>query len=136
MTGGIRSKFREWLGVSNDVDPGESAEATFLLVYGELVIGTLSYSEGRWKFEYTEEFKERDDLRPLFRFRDKNEKYEQEDLWQFFMSRIPSAERTDVEEVVLEEEIDERDLIKLLETFGRRTSANPYELRIKELATN
>jgi hypothetical protein len=51
-------------------------------------------------------------------------------LWQFFAMRIPSLEQPEIEEILEREHIEELNSIRLLERFGKRTIANPFELKL------
>lgn len=51
------TKFTEWLGFRKPIQTPKDAETKFLLKYDDLVIGTLSVSGGKWKFEYSEELR-------------------------------------------------------------------------------
>jgi len=92
-------------------------------------VGTLSVADGTWKFEYSDEFRHQDDLRPLPEFPELSEPYESKELWQFFVMRIPSPEQAEVEEILKREHIQEDDAVSLLRRFGERTIANPFRLR-------
>ena len=119
----------EWLGFRKPMQAlPTKTEAKFLLKYDNLLIGTLSASGGNWKFEYSEEFKRRSDLRPIIEFPDISKIYERPDLWQFFASRIPSPEQNEVEEILKRENIEIDDAVGLLKRFGRKTITNPFEL--------
>jgi HipA-like protein len=104
-------------------------QAEFLLFLSNLLVGKLSVIEGRWQFKYSDEFKLKTELRPLVEFPDLDRVYENDELWQFFASRIPSTEQPDVETVLESENIAEDDLIALLKRFGKRTITNPFELK-------
>ena len=106
-----------------------NVQAEFLLFYGNLLVGKLSVIDGHWQFEYSEEFKLKADLRPLVEFPDLDKVYENQELWQFFASRIPSMEQPDVEDVLESENIAEDDVVALLRRFGTRTITNPFELK-------
>jgi HipA-like protein len=121
-------KAKEWLGFARTVKALPEAHAKFLLTYDHLLIGTLTVEDGIWKFEYSDKFKLADELRPIVEFPDLNKIYENEELWQFFASRIPSTEQPEVEEILKREHVDEDDAVGLLKLFGRRTIANPFEL--------
>ncbi len=110
--------------------PAPEAEAVFLLTYGDLLIGTLSAKQGLWHFEYSEEFRTQNDLRPILEMPNVNEVYQSPNLWQFFAMRIPSLEQPEIEEILEREHIEELDSIRLLERFGKRTIANPFELKL------
>ena len=108
--------------------PPPEATAVFLLKYGDLKIGTLSAKDGLWHFEYSIEFRKQGDLRPILELPDVNKVYESPSLWRFFEMRIPSLEQPEIEEILDRDHIDEDDSIKLLQRFGRRTIANPFDL--------
>ena len=96
----IMDRAKEWLGFAYTVKAPPEAHATFLLTYDELLIGRLSVGGGLWKFEYSDEFQKSDEFRPIIAFPDVHEKYENEELWQFFASRIPSTEQPEVEAIL------------------------------------
>ncbi|MCI0524091.1 MAG: HipA N-terminal domain-containing protein [Acidobacteria bacterium] len=121
-------KFIEWLGFNKSIQAPPGVRAKFLLKYGDLLVGTLSVQDGKWKFEYSDEFRRKDLLRPIVEFPDVNKTYESDELWQFFASRIPSPEQAEVEEILKRENIEEDDAVRLLQRFGKRTIANPFEL--------
>jgi HipA-like protein len=127
--GKIMDKAKDWLGFARQVKARPEVRAKFLLTYDGLLVGTLSVEDGVWKFEYSEDFRRSDDLRPLVEFPDVNRTYENEELWQFFASRIPSPEQPEVEEIIRREQIEEDDAVRLLQRFGERTIANPFELK-------
>ena len=106
------------------------AHAKFLLTYDDLLVGILSVEDGVWKFEYSDKFRSEDDFRPIVEFPDVSKTYVNEDLWQFFASRIPSTEQPEVEEILRREHVKEDDAVGLLKLFGKRTIANPFELTL------
>jgi hypothetical protein len=61
-------------------------------------------------------------------FPDVHKTYVNEELWQFFASRIPSTEQPEVEAILKREHVKEDDAVGLLKLFGKRTIANPFEL--------
>ena len=126
----IMDFFRNGLGLPRDVKAPPGVRAKFLLTYDDLLVGTLSVEDGIWRFEYSDEFRGSDDLRPLVEFPDVGKTYVNEELWQFFASRIPSSEQPEVEEIIKREHIQEGDAVRLLQQFGGRTIANPFELRL------
>lgn len=119
---------KEWLSFAQNVKASPEVYAKFLLTYDDLLVGTLSVEGGVWKFEYSEKFKTEDQLRPIVEFPDVNKIYVNEELWQFFASRIPSTEQPEVEEILKREHVNENDAVGLLKLFGKRTIANPFEL--------
>ena len=124
----LMDKAKEWLGFAHSVKAPPEAHAKFLLTYGDLLIGTLTVENGVWKFEYSDKFRLEDELRPLVEFPDVNKTYINEELWQFFASRIPSTEQPEVEQILKREHVEQDDAVALLKLFGKRTIANPFEL--------
>ena len=122
-------KLVDWLSFRKDVHAPPEVRATFQLTYDNLLIGILSANDGVWRFQYSDEFKAQDELRPLVDFPDLDKVYESTELWQFFMMRIPSPEQAEVEEILKREHIEEDDAISLLKRFGEHTIANPFRLR-------
>jgi HipA-like protein len=121
-------KFIEWLGFKKSIQAPPGVRAKFFLKFDDLLVGTLSVEDGLWTFEYSDEFRQSDLLRPIVEFPDVNKEYESPELWQFFASRIPSSEQAEVEEILRREHIAEDDAVSLLKRFGRRTVANPFRL--------
>ncbi len=119
---------KDWLASHKAIRVPPEIRAEFKLFYDDLLVGILSVADGTWRFEYSEEFKKQDDLRPLLEFSDLDQVYESKDLWQFFMMRIPSPEQAEVEEILKREHIEEDDAVSLLKRFGERTTANPFRL--------
>lgn len=126
----MMDRAKEWLGFARSVKAPPEAHAKFLLTYDGLLIGTLSVEDGVWKFAYSDEFRQSDDLRPIVEFPDVSKTYENEELWQFFAARIPSTEQSEVGEILKREHIEEDDAVSLLTRFGKRTVANPFELTL------
>ena len=124
----LMDKAKEWLGFAHSVKAPPEVHAKFLLTYGDLLVGTLTVEHGVWKFEYSDKFRSEDELRPLVEFPDVNKTYVNEDLWQFFASRIPSTEQPEVEQILRREHVEQDDAVALLKLFGKRTIANPFEL--------
>ena len=99
-------------------------EAAFNVNLGKLIIGTLTFSEGIWTFGYSDDFKLQNTISPLVNFPSKEKKYTTRELWPFFASRIPSSAQRQLGKTTIKE-----NPISLLKQFGKRTVANPYELR-------
>jgi len=55
--------------------------------------------------------------------------YNSEELYPFFVQRIPGLGQTKVKEAIAEENIDEHNEAALLKRFGRFTITNPFELQ-------
>ena len=98
-------------------------DATFNITLGKVLVGTLLYSDGVWRFSYSEEFKSQKHILPLTNVPSKEKTYSTRELWPFFASRIPSNAQMQIDKNNAEE-----DIVSLLRRFGGRTIANPYEL--------
>lgn len=103
-------------------------DATFVLRYEDLDIGTLRLHEGQWVFEYTEAFKEQSSVKPLVAFGDTRRRYVAESLWPFFIARLPSAAQPEIRQTIEREGLDGSSSLALLRRFGERTIANPFVL--------
>jgi len=125
----MKEVIRDWLAFRKAVEAPPESQAKFELYYDDILVGTLTVDRGVWRFEYSEQFKTQDDLRPLVEFPDVNEQYESKELWQFFVMRIPSPEQAEVEEILKREHIEEGDAVSLLKRFGERTINNPFRLK-------
>lgn len=112
-----------WSESQNDVFFSEEDNAEFNVNLGKLLVGTLLFAEGTWHFSYSNEFKAQNNILPLTNFPSKNKEYSAKELWPFFTSRIPSNAQMQIEKNAARE-----DLVKLLQKFGRKTVANPFEL--------
>ena len=124
----LMDRAKEWLGFAHSVKAPPEVRAKFLLTYEDLLVGILTVENGVWKFEYSDKFKSEDALRPIVEFPDVNKTYINEELWEFFASRIPSTKQAEVEQILRREHFAEDDAVALLKLFGKRTIANPFEL--------
>ena len=102
-----------------------------MLSYKDLLVGKLSWRNGRWTFSYSDAFRSQNEIAPLVGFLDVDRVYESSELWPFFVSRIPGTRRPKIRSIIDEEGIDERDLAALLTRFGRKTIANPFVLEAR-----
>lgn len=118
-----------WSKPSPSVKAPQEESVQFLLTYNDLLVGILTAEKGTWKFAYSDEFKKNQELRPIVEFADVNKVYESQELWQFFLSRIPSFEQSEIEAIIKRENIDDSDAVTLLKRFGQRTINNPFELK-------
>ncbi|MBQ8720862.1 MAG: hypothetical protein IJY67_01765 [Paludibacteraceae bacterium] len=112
-----------WSENKRSMEWNADEEATFNVSFGNLLIGTLNYSNGVWHFSYSNDFKLQKEILPLANFPSINKEYETQELWPFFASRIPSNAQLQLDKCDQEENI-----VLLLSRFGRRTVANPYVL--------
>jgi HipA-like protein len=101
-------------------------DAHFLLQYGNLIIGRLWLNEGVWHFEYSDDFKKQEAIKPLTDFPHIGKHYVSDQLWPFFLIRIPSTQQPTVRRVIKNEQLDERNEAQLLRRFGRKTISNPF----------
>jgi HipA N-terminal domain len=97
-------------------------EVVFSLTYRALEIGTLSLNEGQWTFQYSESFKKQDKIKPLLDFPNVNRKYTSEELYPFFIQRIPGVGQNARKFENLSE-------VELLKKFGKQTISNPFVLQ-------
>jgi len=113
-----------WSESRHDMVLAADNDATFNVNLGNLIIGTLLYTEGMWYFKYSDEFKSQNQILPLVNFPLKEKEYSTRELWPFFTSRIPSNAQLQTGK-----DKNSDNIVTLLQRFGRRTIANPYELR-------
>ena len=102
-------------------------DAEFELIYKKLIIGTLKPNDAVWSFEYSDNFKNQSDIKPIVDFPDKYKIYQSVALFPFFAFRIPSLQRLKIQKLVSENITN--DEVTLLKMFGKRSIANPYELK-------
>lgn len=130
----ISQLIRKWMDRGEDARTPKDAHARFQLVYGGVPVGNLSVREGQWTFQYTDEFRERSDLRPIVEFPDVSKTYVSEELWPFFAMRIPSLSQSNIRGIIAHEHIDETDDAALLRRFGKTSVSTPYQLFESESA--
>lgn len=107
----------------------EDEYAQFTILYKGLEIGTLELKEGMWHFSYSDEFKEQDQISPLPDFPDTNKVYTSDELWPFFIIRIPSLKQPKVQKIISKEHIDSTSQVELLKRFGEKSISNPFQLK-------
>ena len=113
-----------WFVENREFSISEESNIDFHLKYKDLNIGNLSFVDGYWIFEYSENFKVQNRISPLINFPQKDKIYKSKDLWPFFASRVPSNAQ-------LMNQLDgtETDLIAMLKKYGRHSITNPFELK-------
>ena len=111
---------QDWLIAPKDLS------ASFELYFKDIKVGVLKLDKSEWVFEYSEEFKQQSSLNPIIDFPDINKTYHSKELWPFFSIRVPSVERPNIRELINQGQID--NIVTLLEKFGSKTIANPYDL--------
>lgn len=127
---------RRWLRSENaslqDAEkPTKSAsQLVFRLVYENIEIGTLEFSNNQWRFVYSEWFKNQSEVKPFANFPDVTREYISDDLPPFFESRLPGVSQPQVEAFLKGKAQASEGETKaaLLKQFGRRTITNPFEL--------
>ena len=93
----------------------------FDLKLGNLIVGTLTYEMGKWKFAYSPEFKGQNKYNPIANFPVLDRPYVSDNLWPFFMSRLPGSAQ-------LSESSEKDDIITLLKKYGKHVITNPFVL--------
>lgn len=119
---GFRSEGHEGL------ETPKSQDAEFALQYGGMHVGKLVLDKGEWVFHYSPEFLNQSQLKPLVDFPDPAKVYRSEDLWPFFIHRIPSVAQPSIRETIEEEGLDVHNEVALLARFGRHAISNPFVL--------
>ena len=110
------------------IDNPAGAKGVFQLKYGKQLIGILSYDNNQWKFKYSDEFRNNQDLNPIIDFPDTDKVYTNEQLWPFFASRIPSLNQPFQFKKIQKANIKHDDSVGLLKLFGNETITNPFRL--------
>ena len=106
----------------------KDAKAHFVLKYKNLPIGYLNHANGKWEFQYSDEFKFQQKIDVLVDFPEKTQKYEASYLWPFFAHRIPGLGQPQIREIIRHENLNPHNEIDLLRRFGQKTITNPFEL--------
>lgn len=125
----IRRLFQTSKGETTELHLPREEQQRFVLHIGNIPVGELICEAGLWTFAYTEQFKvRRDEFYPIVGFPDLDKVYRSEQLWPFFLVRIPGLGQPEVQETILKEKIDATNEAQLLRRFGERTIANPFVL--------
>ncbi len=106
----------------------EGEYAHFTISYKDLKIGSLELNEGLWHFSYSDSFKNQAQLPPLPDFPDVQKVYTKDELWPFFIIRIPSLKQPKVQKIISKENIDASSQVELLKRFGEKSISNPFQL--------
>ncbi|HEX7378656.1 MAG TPA: HipA N-terminal domain-containing protein [Pirellulales bacterium] len=123
---------RFWMGKGEKLRAPPDARADFLLRFKGVTIGMLSAADGEWTFRYTDGFRKLGELRPIVEFPDIGKTYKSEELWPFFVMRLPSLRQPSVRDILESEAIDDTDEVALLRRFGKRAISSPFELEPTE----
>lgn len=111
-------------------DSSAMENASFHLIYGKAIIGTLTYKQAQWTFEYDKIFEENSEAAPIMDFPDMKKTYTSKKLWPFFASRIPAINQPYQIRKITKANIDKKDPVALLRLFGKDTITNPFKLLV------
>lgn len=115
-----------WLQGVEPVPPSEKLALS--LVLGSLPVGTLRAENGEWTFEYSSEFRQQDQIKPVVDFPVLDRIYRSPTLWPFFALRIPSPTQAAVRDYLSRHSLETIDEATLLREFGERSISNPFRL--------
>ncbi|MEO0585524.1 MAG: HipA N-terminal domain-containing protein [Bacteroidota bacterium] len=111
-----------------EVSNPSNLKATFTLHYGKLAIGKLKLENRKWTFRYTREFKAQNEIKPITEFPRTDKVYESEELFPFFVHRIPSLSQPKIRATIEREKIEANEAA-LLRRFGEHSISNPFRLQ-------
>lgn len=114
-----------WL---RDVSEPAKSTVVFELRLGCLHVGTLRREDDEWVFAYSEAFAKQHRVTPIVDFPVVGREYRSKSLWPFFELRIPSVTQANVQAYLQRQGQTEADAADLMQTFGRRSIANPFIL--------
>jgi HipA-like protein len=128
----ILQKLTPWSGDDDFLSKitTENENAKFALLFEGNLIGILEFNNDKWIFEYSDEFKKNQFVKPLINFPDVNKKYEFEELMPFFATRIPNLNQPFHKSKLEKLEGDKTSLVSLLKIFGEKSINNPFELKV------
>ena len=98
--------------------------------HGRLLVGKLTKDGDSYEFRYSDQFAETTDIPPLPGFPDRGKAYRSQDLWPFFISRLPPSDRPDVQAVIREQGIEPENALEMLGKLSKRAVSSPYELEL------
>ena len=102
------------------------------LFFNQLEMGILHSENGKWTFQYTNEFKEKgNEYNLITEFPDIHKVYQSKTLWPFFQIRIPGLKQPAIQEIIKKENIDQENEFELLKRFGYKSISNPYKLKLR-----
>ncbi len=113
---------------------GAGKPARFVLVYQptddlQVEVGELAFDGSVWSFEYSSDYRQRPELRPIEGFPELDRTYRSTVLFPFFAVRVPDVEREDVKRKLREGHVRDPEPTDLLRIFGRRVVSSPaFEL--------
>lgn len=108
-----------WLSEGNESTKVSRFEkATFSLKFKDIIIGKLWLEYGICHFKYNNSYESNADFSTLIDFSNKQKRYKSEELWPFFVHRIPALKQPVIQEILKIEHIDPTDEVSLLRRFG------------------
>ncbi len=84
---------------------------------------------GLWSFQYSDDFRNQIKLKPLPDFPNVDKVYKSEELYPFFLHRIPSIKQPKVQKEIEANNIDATNTADLLRLFGKESISNPFLLQ-------
>lgn len=124
----LSSNFSDKANAIDCLHENISSHNHFSLKYQNDEIGFLSFDGKMWTFTYSDWFKNQKELESLFEFPVTSKKYQNESLWPFFASRIPSSKQPKIQEFYESNPSEKNNIVKLLAEFGKTTINNPFKL--------
>ncbi len=110
----------------------QSEKEIFFLKLDDIHVGILECKNGSWYFQYSDAFKQQEDLNKIPGFSDLNKIYTSESLWPFFQIRIPGLGQPAIKDIIKEEKLDFNNEAALLKRFGHKTISLPYRNNCKK----
>jgi hypothetical protein len=129
-----KALLRSWFGAEGQeaIRTPSGERARFRLEFDSLEVGTLELSDDVWRFRYSDAFREQHTqdggVHPLVDFPDVSKVYQAEELWPFFMARIPSPSQPRIMDEIQRRGLDQNNAPELLRAFGEWSIANPFRL--------
>lgn len=96
--------------------------------HGKVDVGRLELRNGLWRFWYVDSFKSNTELPLIINFPDIDKEYESDELWSFFVERIPGLEQQWVQDTLRKNHVEDVEMSVLLDLFSRETLTNRYVL--------
>ncbi|MEL6636047.1 MAG: HipA N-terminal domain-containing protein [Bacteroidota bacterium] len=125
------NQIKKWMsGGQEDFVTPKDTTVVFNLQYRHLLVGILKIEDGIWSFQYSDDFKKQSKLKPLPDFPNVDKVYESEELYPFFLHRIPSTKQPKVQKEIAAHNIEATNTADLLRLFGTESISNPFRLQV------
>lgn len=122
--------FKKWKTDGQEgIKTPQDEKIIFELKYKSLLVGILKLEKGVWSFQYSDAFKKQQLIKPLPDFPNIDKVYNSEELYPFFLDRIPSVKQPKVQKKIQKNNIDATNEVALLKFFGFQSISNPFLLR-------